>query len=124
MVAVDTSSWIAFVQGKDGADVERLDRSLASGNMAFPLVVLAEILSEPKLPAEQRSIVLRLPTIEITDGYWIRAAATRAKVLTQRLRARLPDTLIAQSCIDHGMALITRDPDFRHFAKHSGLTLV
>ena len=124
MVAVDTSSWIAFVQGKDGTDVEGLDRSLASGNMAFPPVVLAEILSEPKLPAEQRSIVLRLPTIEVTEDYWIRAAATRAKVLTQGLRARLPDTLIAQSCIDHDVALITRDLDFRHFAKHCGLTLV
>ena len=124
MVAVDTSSWIAFVQGKDGADVEGLDRSLASGNMAFPPVVLAEILSEPELPAEQRSIVLRLPTIEVTEGYWVRAAATRARVLTHRLRARLPDMLIAQSCIDHDVALITRDLDFRHFAKHCGLTLV
>ena len=124
MVAVDTSSWIAFVEGKDGADVESLDQSLASGNMAFPQVVLAEILSEPKLPADQRAIVLELPTIEVTEGYWIRAAATRAKVLTHHLRARLPDTLIAQSCIDHDVALITRDRGFRHFSKHCGLKLV
>ena len=123
MVAVDTSSWIAFVQGEDGADVERLDQSLASGNMAFPQIVLAEILSEPKLPADQRTIVLELPTIEVTEGYWIRAADTRAKILTHRLRARLPDTLIAQSCIDHDLVLITRDRDFRNFAKHCGLRL-
>jgi predicted nucleic acid-binding protein len=123
VVAVDSSTWIAFVEGAGGADVELLDRNLASGNIAFAQVALMEILSEPTLPPEQRAIVLRLPTIEITEGYWIRAAATRSKVLTQRLRARLPDALIAQSCIDHDVALITRDRDFRHFAKHCGLRL-
>jgi predicted nucleic acid-binding protein len=123
MVAIDTSTWVAFVQGQDGADVERLDRSLASGNMAFPLIVLTEILSDPKLPAQQRAIVLNLPTIEVTEGYWTRAAATRGKVLEHQLRARLPDTLIAQSCLDHDVALITRDRDFRHFSKHCGLRL-
>jgi predicted nucleic acid-binding protein len=35
----------------------------------------------------------------------------------------LPDTLIAQSCIDHDVALIARDEDFRHFAEHCGLRL-
>jgi len=34
----------------------------------------------------------------------------------------LADTLIAQICIDHDVPLITRDKDFRHFAKH-GLRL-
>jgi len=31
--------------------------------------------------------------------------------------------LIAQACIDNDVALITRDADFRHFAKHCGLKL-
>jgi predicted nucleic acid-binding protein len=35
----------------------------------------------------------------------------------------LGDALIAQSCIDHDVPLITRDTDFRHFAKHCGLKL-
>jgi predicted nucleic acid-binding protein len=123
VVAVDTSTWIAFVGGRDGPDVDRLDRSLASGDMAFPQVVVTEILSEPSLPADQRAIVLTLPVIEITEGYWIRAGATRARVIERKLRARLPDALIAQSCIDHDVALITRDSDFRNFAKHCGLRL-
>jgi predicted nucleic acid-binding protein len=41
----------------------------------------------------------------------------------KRLKAKVADTLIAQSCIDHDVALITRDGDFRHFAKHCGLKL-
>jgi predicted nucleic acid-binding protein len=33
------------------------------------------------------------------------------------------DTLIAQTCIDHDVPLITRDQDFRHFVS-AGLTLL
>ena len=123
MIASDASTLIAYIQGENGADVDRLDAALADGSIALPPVVLSEILSEPKLPAEHRDIVLRLPTLEITDGYWLRAAATRSTVLANRLRAPLADTLIAQSCIDHDLALVTRDRDFRHFAAHCGLRL-
>jgi predicted nucleic acid-binding protein len=123
VIAVDSSTWIAFVQGQPGRDVDLLDRSLASGEMAFPPVAVVEILSDPSMPERQRTIILELPVLEIADGYWMRAAAIRTKLLARRLRARLPDTLIAQSCIDHGVALITRDGDFRHFAKHCGLRL-
>jgi predicted nucleic acid-binding protein len=38
-------------------------------------------------------------------------------------RARLADSLIAQSCIDHGVRLVTRNDDFRHFSRHGGLRL-
>ncbi len=123
MIGVDSSTWIALVQGQTGHDVDLLDRSLASGNMAFPPVALTEILSEPSLPDHQRAIVLALPLLDTTKGYWVRAATVRATVLAHRVRARLPDALIAQSCIDHDVALITRDRDFRHFAKHCGLKL-
>jgi predicted nucleic acid-binding protein len=41
--------------------------------------------------------------------------------LAKGLKARLADTLIAQSCLDHGVPLITHDTDFRHFAALRGL---
>ena len=34
------------------------------------------------------------------------------------------DTLIAQSCLDQSSPLVTRDRDFRHFAKAAGLPLL
>lgn len=123
MVAVDTSTFIAFIEGKDGADVERFSEALSACATVVPAIVFSEILSEPMLPAVHRALVLGLPTLEIDHGYWIRAAATRATILSKKLRARLPDALIAQSCIDHDVALITRDRDFRHFAKYCGLRL-
>jgi predicted nucleic acid-binding protein len=123
MVAVDTSTLIAYIQGAAGADVELYDDRLAAADVSLPAVVLTEILSEPKLPAMHRSLILGLPVLETLPDFWIRAADARATLLSRKLRARLPDTLIAQSCIDHNVSLITRDGDFRHFAKHCGLRL-
>jgi predicted nucleic acid-binding protein len=34
------------------------------------------------------------------------------------------DVLVAQSCLDHKVPLITRDRDFRHFARLAGLKLL
>ena len=87
-------------------------------------MVLTEILSDPKLPAGVASSLLDLPLVEISAGYWQRAGALRAKVLAKRKTARLGDALIAQSCIDAGLPLVTRDRDFLAFAAAAGLDLV
>jgi len=123
VIAADTSTWIAFLQGESGEDVRLLDRALQDRHVVMPPVVLTEILSEPALPAEVASSLLDIPLIELTDGYWRRAGALRAKVLARRRRARLGDCLIAQSCIDRGVALLSRDKDFRAFADAAGLKL-
>ena len=123
MIAVDSSTLIAFIQGESGSDVQLLDQSIATNELALPAVVLTEVLSDPHLPKNHSILIRALPTLDIDGDYWYRAAETRAKLLLRRLRARVADTLIAQSCIDHDVALITRDADFRHFAKHCGLRL-
>ena len=123
MIAVDSSTLIAFIEGTSGADVSSFIVGLQAGDIVLPPVVLSEILSDPFLPAEHRGLVMKVAVLVVLEGYWIRAADSRAKMLSQKLRARLPDTLIAQSCIDHDLPLITRDTDFRHFAKHCGLKL-
>ncbi len=65
-----------------------------------------------------------VPLIELKTGYWQRAGVLRAKVLVKRRKARLGDELIAQSCIDRGILLLTRDRDLRAFAEAAGLALV
>ena len=84
-------------------------------------VVLAELLSDPKLAAEIAQTLAELPLIEIQPGYWQRAGELRAKVLAKRRKARLGDPLIAQCCLDRGIPLLTRDRDFRAFASAAGL---
>ena len=124
MIAIDSSSLIAFLGGATGADVKAVDESLERGDAVLPPVVLTELLSDPKLPPRVATWLRALPRLEVLDGYWERAAALRAKVLSQRARARLADTLIAQSCIDHRVALVTRDTDFRQFVRAGRLDVV
>jgi predicted nucleic acid-binding protein len=123
MIAVDTSTWIAFLQGDGGEDTELRDRALQDRQVVMAPVVLTELLSDPKLSAEVSQTLSELPLIEDSPGYCQRAGELRAKVLAKRRRARLGDALLAQSCIDSGIALLTRDRDFRAFAGAAGLDL-
>ena len=124
MIAADTSSWIAFLAGNSGEDVKLLDRALEDRHVVMVPVVLTELLSDANLPSGVVEIISEVPLIEIAPGYWQRAGALRAKVLAKRRKARLGDALIAQSCIDQGIPLITRDRDFRAFAEAANLNLV
>ena len=124
MIAADSSSWIAFLEGATGEDVEILDRALEDKQVLMVPVVLTELLSDPKLPAGVSEKLSEIPQIEIGPGYWNRAGALRAKVLAKRRKARLGDALIAQSCIDGKLPLLTRDRDFRAFAETVGFDLI
>ena len=124
MIAADTSTWIAFLQGDAGEDAQLLDRALEDRQVLMAPVVLTEVLSDPKLPSDVAQTLSQLPLIEIRSGYWQRAGALRSQVLAKRRKARLGDALIAQSCIDRGIPLLTRDRDFRAFAEAEGLDLV
>jgi hypothetical protein len=123
MIALDTSSIVAFFAGDEGADRIAVREALRIGTAVLPPVVVTELLSHPLIPDEVLSAVASVPQLEIGEGYWNRAGDLRARILRLGLKARLADTLVAQSCLDHGVALITRDQDFRHFARHAGLRL-
>jgi|SRR5579863_295254 len=124
MIAVDTSTWIAFLEAQGGHDTELLDKALQDRQVVMVPVVLTELLSDPSLPSDIAETLAQIPTIDITEGYWWRAGALRAKVLSGRRKARLGDALIAQCCIDANVGLITRDADFRSFASAADLKLV
>ena len=124
MIAADTSTWVAFLEGVRGNDTEMLDRALEDRQVLMAPVVLTELLSDPKLSAEVADTLSDIPLIEIESGYWQRAGGLRAKVLAKRRRARLGDALIAQSCLDRGIPLLSRDRDFRTFADAAGLDLL
>jgi predicted nucleic acid-binding protein len=80
VIAVDSSSLIAHLLGDQGDDVEILDQALSDHLVVLPPVVLAELLSDPKLPSSVSGLLKALPLLETTDGYWERAGALRAKL--------------------------------------------
>lgn len=124
MICADSSSIIAFWEGKKGRDVLLVDQALADETLALAPVCLCELLCSPFLtPAIEQSL-LALEQLEITSGYWGRAGRLRASLLRRGHRPKIADTLVAQSCLDHDVPLVTRDRDFAGFARHAGLRLL
>lgn len=123
MIAIDTSSLRRFLAGETGPDVDLVRTAIAQGRAVLPPVVMSEILSDPALPAALIEDLSALPVMSVHPGYWSRAGLLRARLLKRGHKAKLADTLIAQSCIDHALPLATHDRDFRHFSRH-GLKLL
>lgn len=124
MIAADTSSMVAFLEGDDGDDIDLIQSALDHRQLALPPVVLTELLSDPALPDRVRALLSALPILDIEPGFWERAGLLRASVLRQKKKARVADALIAQSCLDQSAPLVTRDRDFRHFATAAKLPLL
>jgi predicted nucleic acid-binding protein len=124
VIAADTSSMIAFLQGDPGDDTDVIQSALDHQQLALPPVVLTELLSDPAVSRPVRTLLAGLPILDVEPGYWERAGLLRAAVLRRKKRARVADALIAQSCLDQSSPLVTRDRDFRHFAKAAGLPLL
>jgi predicted nucleic acid-binding protein len=124
MIAADTSTWIAFLQTSAGEDVELLDRALADRTVLMLPVVLTELLSDPKLPITTAQALSEVPLVDVSPEYWHDAGLLRAKVLSRRRKARLGDALIAQSCLERRIRLLSRDRDFQAFVEAAGLELI
>lgn len=116
MIAADTSTWIDYLEGGDSKHSKLLDEALQDRTLLMLPAVLTELLSSPDLPQAVVQDLLEVPLIEVETGFWQRAGMLRAKVIARRRKARLGDALIAQSCIDRGVSLLTRDRDFKAFA--------
>ena len=101
-----------------------IQTALDDHQLVLPPVVLTELLSDPGLPPSVRSLLTALPQLQLEPGYWERAGLLRARVIKRRRKARTADALIAQACLDQSVPLLTRDRDFRHFAKAAGVPLM
>jgi len=124
MIALDTSSLVAYLSDEAGRDVDAVEVALAEHQACLPPAVLAELLSDPRLPEATTALFKQLPVLPVTEGYWERVGALRADLIARGRKARLADALIAQSCLDHAVPLVTRDADFRNFARVRELELV
>jgi len=124
VTCADTSSVVAYIRGEQGSDVELLDRALTDYSLVLAPVSVSELLSDTGLSTSVERFVLGIKQLVITAGYWERAGKLRAGLFRHGYRPKIADTLIAQSCLDHGVPLVTRDQDFSCFQKFSGLRLL
>ena len=123
MIAADTSTFSRYISGVVGRDTRILQDGLESDTLYLPHVVITELLSNPALRDDAKEIILAVPRLPITSGYWERAGLMRADLAVRVRKHYLGDCLIAQSCIDNEVPLITYDRDYRHF-QVAGLKLL
>lgn len=123
MIALDTSACAHYVAGTAARAITLVQESIHRGVAYLPPVALTELLSNTELDDEMRLAILALPLLPVRRGYWERAGMLRADLKRRELKAKIADVLIAQSCIDHDVPLITYDRDFRHFQR-AGLQLL
>ncbi len=123
MIATDTSSLVAYLKGEKGNDVDLLDSAAMTGQLRLPPVVITEILSDEASSKMLAGVLPDILPLDVLDGFWSRAGKSRRLLKRMGFKPGVADALIAQSCIDHDVALIQRDGDFRQFAKYCGLKL-
>ena len=123
MIAADSSIWVAYLQQERAPDLQLFHNTLITGDYFIPPAIIAELCSASNSTAFLKQIDLN--AVPMVDGaFWRRAGSLRNVVRSKGFKANMGDALVAQSCIDHNVPLLTRDMDFRHFEKHCGLKLV
>ena len=125
VVALDTNAVHDYFAEKsdEGPKAVLIREMFDTDRVLLPPAVVTEALSDPRLRPDKADRIRALPLLEIHEGYWQRAGLLRAYVLAQGYRGFLGDVLIAQSCIDNRIPLITYDRDFRRF-ESAGLQLL
>ena len=124
MIAVDTNVMIYYLSGKLSKEVSYLEDLFNNSLAIFPPLVITELLSDPWISKKNIDFLSKAPKLDLLPGYLERAGRLRAILLRRGLKARTADSLIAQSCIDSRVSLLTNDKDFRNFEKYCGLDLV
>lgn len=129
MIAVDSSVWIDFLNGRDAPHVRRLNTILGVEEVVLGDLMLCEVLQGLRDEPAARKVegLLRRFDIVAMGGADIAVAAARNfRALRRRgvtVRTTI-DLLIGTWCIENRMALLHNDNDFRPMARHLGLVEV
>ena len=85
MIAVDTSTWIGFLQGDGGEDADLLDKALQDRQVLMVPAVLTEVLSDPKTLLPDGEETLRAARMLIAEGFTVLPYCSDDPVLCRKL---------------------------------------
>jgi predicted nucleic acid-binding protein len=128
MIVVDSSTWADFFNGTSTPHVERLDAALhEEEDLAVLPIIITEVLqgfrAERSFQQAQR-VLLALPVIEPTVDCHVRAARLFRSLRKAGITVRgAIDCIIAQTCLDLDVELLSPDGDFEQIARHTSLRL-
>jgi predicted nucleic acid-binding protein len=123
VIAADSGSLIAYLEGEAADDIALIERAIADRALVFAPPVVTELLAGAVPNDELELLLAETPLIPIEPGLWDRAGRHRRLLIEKGLKARFRDAIIAQCCIDAEVPLIARDRDYRHFERWCGLKL-
>lgn len=93
------------------------------GNLVLSPVVVAELFSSPNMTDTLKAGPSRRAYPRAASGILGASRTNRATLLRAGKKARLADSMIATCCLDHDIAIIARDSDYRHFTEHFELVV-
>lgn len=118
---VDTSVWIEFFARRPAV---ALEDALGQGLVVLPPLVVAELISGARRPADRAGIarlVDELPLHETPLDHWIRVGELRRRLLDRGLSVSTPDAHVAQCALDRDAVLLSKDAVFARIARFSAL---
>lgn len=128
MMIVDSNAWADFFNGADTPHVRRLDLGLQEEeDIAVLPIIITEVLQGFRTDSgfrRARSALVSLPVVHPDVDCHVRAARLfrflRRKGVTVRGAV---DCVIAQTCLDSQIQLLSPDADFERIARHTSLRL-
>ena len=129
VIVVDSSVWIAQLQGRTSLAVTRLAAIERPTTIVIGDLVLMEVLQGARDAAHASKLersLRRFPIARMVDDRLAVLAAANSRFLRGKgvtIRKTI-DLLIATFCIEQGHALLHQDRDFDQIAKHLPLTVI
>jgi len=126
VIAVDTSVWIDFLNGRNAAYVQQLRAILGVEEVIVGDVMLCEVmqgLESERMAQEVEALLRRFEIVPMAGDAIAVAAAHNFRSLRRRgiTIRRTIDLLIGTWCIENRAPLLHNDSDFRPMARHLGL---
>jgi predicted nucleic acid-binding protein len=123
VIAADSSSLIAYLEGEEADDIALIERAVADRELVFAPPVVMELRAGAIPNDGLEALLARTRLIPIDAGLWDRAGRHRRLLIEKGLKTRFAGAIVAQCCIDADVPLIARDRDYRHFERWCGLKL-
>lgn len=120
----DTSIWIDYFLGKPGDDLELFRNRLNEGQVVMAPSVLSELLSSTAMPATVEKALLEIRFATPSSHFWQETGKLQRHLAKLGTHATLADCLVAQSCLEHKLPLLTRNRAIIKFGPKVGLNLL
>ena len=122
-VLVDSSVWIAYFKGV--GDLQEADWLIEEGLIVTNDLILAELVP-PLTVRGERKLIAALRAVERIplDPDWEGIVQMQITCIRHGInKVGIPDLLIAQHAIQHGLAIFSLDRHFSLLSKHIPVTL-